>query len=133
MKQHKLTIVFFFAAVLVFLANGCLYNKGEVPVPENKNISYSRDVKPILITYCYKCHTDTATNPDRPGYAFFNHFDQLQTEALKPSPANPGYTVLIARLKYLELPGMPLDSPEPLPDSLIQKIQDWVSIGAPEN
>lgn len=114
------------------LLNGCAYNKGETPVPENNNVRYSADVKPILITHCFKCHSDTATNPDRPGYAFFNDFNDVQTLALKASLADPNYTVLIARLRYIESPGMPFRE-APLSDSLIQIIQDWVLLGAPNN
>ncbi len=118
--------------MLFNVLNGCTYNKGEEPVPFNSNVSYAVDVKPVLITHCYKCHSDTATNPDRPGYAFFNDFDEIQGVALKASTANPNYTVLIARLKHIESPGMPyLQSP--LSDSLIQVIQDWVLVGAPNN
>ncbi|WP_018343545.1 hypothetical protein [Cytophaga aurantiaca] len=117
---------------LYILLNACTYNKGETPVPVNRDVRYSVDVKPILVTHCFKCHSDTATNPDRPGYAFFNHFDEIQGEALKVSTANPNYTVLIARLKHIESPGMPFQE-TPLSDSLIQVIQDWVLIGAPNN
>lgn len=116
----------------MLLLNNCTYNKGETPVPFNKNVRYTVDVKPILITHCFKCHSDTATNPDRPGYAFFNNFNEIQNLALKTSTANPNYTVLIARLRHIESPGMPFQE-TPLSDSLIQVIQDWVLVGAPNN
>ena len=118
--------------VLLFLFVSCSYNKGETPVPLNAQVSYALDVKPILITHCYKCHSDTATNPDRPGYAYFNNFTTLQTVALRASTVDPNYTTLIARLRHLESPGMPYLA-TPLSDSLIQVIQDWVLVGAPQN
>lgn len=90
------------------------------------------DVKPILVTHCFKCHSDTATNPQKPGYAFFNNFSDVQKYALRSSTSNPNYSVLIARLKHLESPEMPYKE-TPLPDSLIQTIQDWVLLGAPNN
>ena len=123
---------YFLSIALYILLNGCAYNKGEIPVPVNSNVSYALDVKPILITHCFKCHSDTSTNPDRPGYAFFNNFSEIHTLAVKPSTANPNYTVVIARLKYIESPGMPFQETS-LSDSLIQVIQDWVLIGAPNN
>lgn len=110
----------------------CSYHKSADPAPLNPNVSYTLDVKPILVAQCYTCHTDTSTNPDKPGYAFFNHFNELQYLALKPSAENSNYTILIARLKYIETPGMPYKQ-KPLPDSLIQVIQNWVRIGAPKN
>jgi hypothetical protein len=132
MENFKKMKFYFLLIVLFMLFNGCAYNKGENPVPVNSNVHYTVDVKPILITHCFKCHSDTATNPDRPGYAFFNNFNDIQHEALKASTANPDYTVLIARLKHIESPGMPFQE-TPLSDSLIQVIQDWVLIGAPNN
>jgi len=127
------TVYFYSIAIAIFaLLNSCAYNKGDVPVPVNSNVRYSINVKPILVTHCFKCHSDTATNPDRPGYAFFNDFSVIHTLAVKTSTANPNYTVLIARLKHIESPGMPFQE-SPLSDSLIQVIQDWVLIGAPNN
>lgn len=126
-------IKFYFVLIVLFmLLNSCAYNKGENPIPVNNNVHYAVDVKPILVTHCFKCHSDTATNPDKPGYAFFNNFSDIKKEALKVSTANSNYTVLIARLKHFESPGMPFQE-KPLSDSLIQVIQDWVLIGAPNN
>lgn len=109
----------------------CSYNTGQEPVASNRNVRYSLDVKPILIAHCYICHTDTSTNPDRPGSAFLNNFNELQKE-LKTSAANTSYSILIARLKHMESPGMPYKQAA-LSDFSIQVIQDWVLIGAPEN
>ena len=132
MNNYKKIILYSISTALFMLLNGCAYNKGENPVPVNSNVRYVLDVKPILITHCFKCHSDTATNPDRPGYAFFNDFSEVHNLALKPSTANPNYTVMIARLKHIESPGMPFQE-NPLSDSLIQVIQDWVLVGAPNN
>ena len=132
MDNVKKMKFYFYSAALFVLLNACAYNKGEAPVPVNSNVSYVLDVKPILITHCFKCHSDTATNPDRPGNIFFNDFSVIHTLALKPSATNPNYTVLIARLRHIESPGMPFNE-APLSDSLIQVIQDWVLIGAPNN
>lgn len=132
MTENKSWMCFLLACTALLIMSNCSYHKGETPVPANPSVSYQKDIKPILITHCYTCHTDTSTNPDRPGYAFFNHFDQLQHEALTHSVVNANYTILIARLKNIESPGMPYKK-APLADSLIQKIQDWVLIGAPEN
>ena len=127
----KMKFYFILTSLFMFLS-GCAYNKGENPVPVNSNVSYKINVKPILVTHCFKCHSDTATNPNRPGYAFFNNFSEVERVAQKTSTANSNYKVLIARLKLIESPGMPFQE-TPLSDSLIQVIQDWVLIGAPNN
>ncbi|ABG57638.1 hypothetical protein [Cytophaga hutchinsonii] len=128
-SMHVYSVIILCAAGALF--NNCAYHSGEEPVPSNRDVRYSVDVKPILIKHCYSCHTDTSTHPDRSGYAFFNDFNELKKE-LKPSTANTAYTILVARLKYIESPGMPYKQ-TPLSDSLIQVIQDWILIGAPEN
>ena len=132
MDNFKKMNFYFYSIALCMLLNACAYNKGEAPVPVNRSVSYALDVKPIIITHCFKCHSDTATNPNRSGSVFFNDFSVVQTLALKQSNADPNYTVLIARLRYIESPGMPFRE-SPLSDSLIQVIQDWVLIGAPNN
>ena len=132
MSEHTTMRSFLFLCVACLFFTRCSYNKGDAPEPVKPNVSYTFDVKPIIVANCYTCHTDTSTNPDSPGHTFFNHFNELQHEALKPSNANSSYTVLIARLKHIESPGMPYKR-DPLSDSLIQVIQDWVLIGAPEN
>lgn len=132
MTDKTIRHVFFLVSTLLLFVTACSYNKGTEPVPVKKDVSYKLDVKPILVTHCYTCHADTATNPDRPGSPVFTDFAQLQHEALTPSNVNTNYTILIARLKHIESPGMPYNR-DPLPDSLIQVIQDWVLVGAPEN
>lgn len=132
MNRNGAIRVILFLCVTGLFFTTCIYHKGEEPAPINPKVSYTLNVKPIIVANCYTCHTDTSTNPDRPGYAFFNHFDQLQAVALRHSTVNPNYTVLIARLKHIESPGMPFKR-DPLPDSLIQIIVDWVLLGAPEN
>jgi hypothetical protein len=132
MIRYRTWICFLLSCSVFFVLVNCSYKKGDAPTPVNPNISYTKDIKPILIANCYVCHTDTSTNPDRNPSVFFNHFNQLQHEALTPSTVSPNYTIIIARLKHIESPGMPYNR-APLADSLIQKIQDWVLIGAPEN
>jgi hypothetical protein len=122
---------FYFLCVFL-LISGCASNTVEL-VDLGPPVSYQTDIKPILVTHCYKCHTDTATHPDKPGYAFWNDFSELQTYALATSTANPAYTKIQARLRHIEIPGMPYDQAQPLPDSLIVKIERWIKQGAPNN
>jgi hypothetical protein len=100
--------------------------------PEETRVSYQHDIRPIIEAKCYRCHSSTATDPERPGYAFFDDFDQLRHYALKKSVYDPSYTTLQARLRYIETPGMPLND-DPLPENEIQLIEAWISAGAPNN
>jgi hypothetical protein len=122
------------AAIMFFATFGCAYNKSKEVAPAvlNYNVSYALDVKPIIVNNCYICHTDTSTNPDRPGYAFFNIFSQLQYYASSPSPTHPSYTRMQARLRQIDTPGMPYNRP-PLSELEIEIIEKWILEGVPNN
>lgn len=126
---NKLSI----AGALLLAVSSCKKNVRE---PENivvrPIVSYKVDIKPILVNNCYSCHSLSASDPAKPGYAYLDIFDQLKYYALSPSTRNPSYTTLQARLRFIETPGMPYKK-TPLDDSLIKKIDDWVKAGAPDN
>jgi hypothetical protein len=123
-------MIIYFISMVIF--SGCAYNK--MDLTDNGPIAtYSGDVKPILITNCYKCHTDTSTHPDRNPDVFLNDFSVLKSLALTPSSVNASFTILQARLRHIETPGMPFDKASPLPDSTIRKVENWIQQGAPNN
>lgn len=103
-----------------------------MPDEEEVSISYQKDIKPIIATNCYSCHSATATHPEKPGYAFLDSYEGLKKYALKPSTSNTSMTTLQARLRFVEYPGMPFKE-EPLPESEIQKIEAWIQLGTPDN
>jgi len=116
----------------------CEYNKGEDLGPAGPPIDFHAEIEPIIINNCVMCHSDTATNPDKPDPArhlFFlqgsGDFSILQQKALASSSIS-GYTLIQARLHHLEQPYMPFNRPA-LPDSSIRKIDRWVKQGAPLN
>lgn len=127
----KLFTALLFLFAITFLT-ACTYDKAEVVEPIIFNGSYIADIKPIIETNCYSCHSSTATDPERPGYAFLDDFDELKRYALKPSTVNPELTTLQARLRHVEFPGMPFKK-DPLPESEIQLIESWIKAGAPNN
>lgn len=121
--------------VYLLLATGCTYDEAlVVPALEEEaiSVSYAADIQPIIAANCYSCHTAAATDPDKAGYAFLDNFEELQRYALKPSTSNPNLTKLQARIRFIEIPGMPFKQ-EPLPKSEILKIEAWIKIGAPNN
>lgn len=110
----------------------CTYHKAEEVKPELLNVSYAAEIQPIIEAHCYNCHSENATDPDRPGYAFLDEYESLKRYALKPSVSNANYTTLQARIRFIEYPGMPFQQ-DPLPESDIQKIETWIKLGAPNN
>lgn len=111
---------------------GCTYNEAEDVAPEKIDVSYKEDIKPIIAAHCYSCHTASATDPDKAGYAFLDDFEELKRYALRPSTTNSSLTKLQARIRFVEFPGMPFKQ-APLPESDILKIEAWIKAGAPNN
>ena len=113
--------------------NGCEYNKGEDLGPVGPPVKFDTEIKPILIQNCLMCHSDTATHPDKPGYALFlqgsGDFSVFREYATATSTVNPAYTKVPARLRGIETPAMPFNKPS-LPDSSIKKIENWIKQGA---
>lgn len=127
----------FLLCALLSLAS-CEYNQGEDLGPVGPPVVFHTDIEPIIINNCVTCHSDTATNPERPDASRHLQFLQgagdfsiLRQKALASSTI-PGYTLIQARLHHLEEPAMPFNRPK-LADSLIQKIDRWVKQGAPLN
>ena len=123
----------FFLSLVVNLIS-CTYDKAAAPTPMSNGpvISYQNDIKPLMATHCYSCHSATATDPDKISYANVDNFAILKSYALKPSYANNNFTSLQARLRFIETPGMPFKK-APLAESDIKKIESWIKAGAPNN
>ena len=122
---------FIFLSILSFF-QGCTYDSAPEIDPNISAVSYSQEIKPIIEANCYRCHSATSTDPDKPGYAFFDDFDELKYFALKKSVFNPAYTTLQGRIRHIEIPGMPFNE-DPLPEEEIQLIELWIKAGAPNN
>ena len=123
-----------FSAYLIALLTlgGCTYDKALDAGPVIPFVSYKDEIKPIIVANCYQCHSSTSTDPERPGYAFFDDFNELQRYSLKTSTANSAYTTLQARIRHIESPGMPFKK-SPLPETQIVLIENWIRAGAPNN
>lgn len=102
------------------------------PKCDTLNVTYLKTIKPLIVKYCYNCHTDTSTHPNRNSYAFFNDFKQLKQYATARSVTNSKYTTIQARIRQIESPAMPLGLP-PMSECDIRKIEIWISQGALEN
>ena len=111
--------------------SACTYDRAPEAIPNTLQVSYQIDIKPIIATNCYSCHTANATDPHKAGYAFLDNYEELKSYALRPSNANPNLTKLQARIRFVETPGMPLKGP--MPEDDIKKIEAWIKAGAPNN
>ena len=122
--------------LLSVFCTGCLYDKFTPPPPaplpascDTTNVTYTAVIKPILQQNCYECHSTTASNSQRPGYLFFDNFNELKTIALAQSPASN----LRDRINHRGIsPFMPFQRTK-LDACTIRKIEKWVEAGCPNN
>lgn len=133
LNKMKLQYNFFAYLIALLIPVGCTYDKALDAGPVIPFVSYKDEIKPIIVANCYQCHSSTSTDPKRPGYAFFDDFNELQRYALKPS-TNPNFngTKLQARIRHKESPGMPFEK-SPLPEAEIVLIENWIRGGALNN
>jgi hypothetical protein len=123
---------FVFIAILA-TTGACTYEKGERAEPRNNNdttaVTYTGDIKPILVTYCYgqgeqACHV-TATNQGATG-------DFTTYQGLKDKVDNG----TIESRVFAPNGGMPppySTGPTSLTAGDLAKFKKWVDQGAPNN
>lgn len=126
--------------VLLLAISSCTYDERSMPTPAivaaadstsviDSTVSYSMDIKPIIITYCFgmgaqQCHvtnTNQGSNGDFTTYA-----------GLKAKVDNGA----IATRVFNPLGGMPPSystSPQIITPVELKKFKDWVALGAPDN
>lgn len=121
-----------FMVITALFTQSCTYNEPEEVKPEEIDVSYKEDIKPIIVANCYSCHTASSTDPEKAGYAFLDNYEELKRYALTPSTANASLTKLQARLRFIEFPGMPFKQ-APLAENDILIIEAWIKAGAPNN
>lgn len=125
--------------LLLLCVLNCTYDKAKEITPkpleagcDTMNVTYALTVKPIIEKNCYECHSTTATNPEKPGYAFFNDFNELQNYATQKSVADANYTTLQAAIRHIGSIKMPQNRAQ-LSECDIRKIEIWIKQGAPQN
>jgi hypothetical protein len=118
-----------FAASVLAIAAGCARKPTEV--------SYQRDVAPILQKHCASCHV-----PGQPGYAA-SGFDLQGYDSLMKGtrygpvvlPGDPLTSVLVMLIEGRADPSikMPHGGANPLTEAEIKTIHEWVKQGARNN
>ncbi len=120
MRQHLFPILF----SLILLA-GCVYDNEEELLASGDcntaNLSYAKDILPIIETNCYRCH-DAANNF---GDITLEGYDNLRKwvdsgELLGAIKREPGFSP------------MPQGASK-LGDCLIEQIESWINQGALDN
>ena len=123
--KKQLTLLITALCIVTLLAITTIHSIGAAPQTE---ISYARDVQPILESRCGTCHFGEFTSAEL-------HMDSYESLLAGSEngpvivPGNAKKSLLVQKISTGE---MPRRGPQLTP-SQIQVITDWINAGAPEN
>lgn len=123
-KQLGIFSGLFFLAISIFPS--CTNDNKDQLVPavcDTVNMSYSRDIVPILESNCYGCHGNGNTGGS--GGINLQDYNTLKGYALDGR--------LYANITHTSETPMPPPPAPKLPECEINKILDWINQGAPNN
>ena len=117
MKRALLVVTIFLSLFLVF-CNPARRAAQEIPPPPPRNVSYMKDVQPIIVTKCTPCHIPPKGNK-KPYDTYVRVRDDIDSiiSRINRNPGERGF--------------MPFKHPK-LSDSLIRVFEDWRYAGTPE-
>lgn len=100
------------------LAPGCV-----IPSAVAEPVSYRKDVLPVLIEHCRRCHK-TGT-PGSTAVVLFDAWDNPRDAAIKAS--------MPALIGAIRSGRMPLGQPGIVPEGQIKVLEAWQAEGSPDN
>lgn len=115
---------------MVFVISSCKKeNKESLNIGcDSTNVSYTQNVKPILQSNCYNCHSNNNANSNGGGIAIEN-FDDLFSWIDTNAGSDGGR--LLTDIEHKTNP-MPKGSSK-LPNCDIAKIRNWIKEGGKDN
>jgi hypothetical protein len=98
---------------------------GKAPPPTG--LSFERDVRPILKTYCFDCHGGGETLEGKLDLRLRRFILRGGTSGHALVPGNPGQSLLLRRVKSGTMPPLA----KKVPPEEIAVIEKWIAAGAP--
>ena len=141
MFRSTLRFVVSVVVVLAFMMlTGALAYSAGVDTSKSNEVSFKKDVTPIIHKYCLPCHAEDNYNPSE---LSMDTYDQLMTGGKHGSPVVAGKSAESNIVKKLR-PDPPFGKSMPLkkrsqpeqqwvPDDLQKVIVDWIDQGAKNN
>ncbi|MBI1804695.1 MAG: hypothetical protein HY033_02530 [Ignavibacteriae bacterium] len=104
--------------------------------PPPAQVSYKKDIQPIVKKYCLPCHTEDEMNPSE---LYLDTYDNMMAGGKHGKPIVPGKadsSLLVMKLSMAKPPlgdPMPLKRKTPFPQDTVQIIKTWINQGAKNN
>lgn len=120
--------------VTVFAISGFLASVNSISLSQERQLTYSRDINPIVRQYCLPCHLEESENPS---LLLMDDFEKLSKGGKNgPSfiPGKPQESNFYLKL----LPDPPFGKQMPrgnkkLENEEVKLIEDWIRQGAKKN
>lgn len=116
--KKALIIASCFLSLFLMFCNPARKATQDVPPPPSSNVTYIKDIQPIIATRCTPCHIPPKGN--KKPYDTYVRVKEDIDSIISRINRNPG-----------ERGFMPFKHPK-LPDSVIKVFEDWRYAGAPE-
>jgi hypothetical protein len=107
----------------------------KTPAKPMKQLSYKKEIAPIMKTYCLPCHTEDAMNPSR---LYLDSYESMMAGG-KHGPAvtaaKPDSSLLVRKISFTPPFGdpMPMKRKSAFPNDTLDLLRQWITQGAKNN
>ena len=131
MRQYRLTHPGPLVLLVVLLLSGC------DRAPSTAEISFSKQIRPILTQYCLGCHDEKGVGTIASGLKLSSYEELLQGTkfgpVIKPGDSLSSTLVILVEGRADPSINMPHGNQTPLSREQIQTLRQWVDQGANNN
>ena len=125
MKKVVLPTLIIATILSLFIFSGCYYDKGDILYPNSCDTTaykFSADIKPIFVANCDNCHGVGGPNlPELGKYALIKDYIDKNPGLMEDAINGANGISLMTK------------NSQKIPDCSINKIQNWINAGAPNN
>jgi hypothetical protein len=126
-----------FCIIAFILLVSCTRDHADLLVPtgltcDTLHVSYRSCIKPIFVTHCYDCHSDSVSQGGSLGFDVEN-FTTLKTYLTYYYHNDSIYGSKFMRAISHQQGVLVMPPSYQMPDSSIALIKYWIELGAPEN
>lgn len=110
-------------------------HKKAVSKNSHPQVSYKRDILPIVTKYCLPCHTEDQMNPS---LLYLDSYDNMMAGGKHGKPVTPGKpdsSLIVQKISSTPPFGdpMPMKRKTPFPQDTLRVIRSWIEQGAKNN
>jgi len=144
MIRYSVTIIVVFVAAIALMAfafqktqkQAAKKPDGKKSKSSSAQVSFKKDIQPIMKKYCLPCHTEDEMNPSE---LYLDAYGSMIAGGKHGKPVVPGNADSSLMVMKLSMPKPPFGDPMPMkrktpfPADTLQVIKTWINQGAKNN